>query len=138
MNSSVKRTGIVFVLALVSTGACRSRSADQPDLGQVSGVVTMDGAPLAGVQVSFAPSEGRESHGITDAEGRYELIYIGRTKGAKVGSHRVYVTTPIEDESDPDARKIQETIPAKYNKDTILTAEVTAGKNTVDLELESR
>ena len=92
--------------------------------------------PLARV----APDEGRGSHGITDSEGKYELIYIGKTKGAKVGNHRIFVTTPVdeEDDSDPEAQQVKETIPAKYSKDTTLTAEVKSGKNTCDFDLKSK
>ncbi len=98
----------------------------------------MDGAPLSGVEVSFAPAEGRASQGITDSEGKYELIYIGKTKGAKLGSHKVYITTPIEDESDPDAQMIKEVVPAKYNKNTTLTTMVEPGKNPIDFKLDSK
>jgi len=98
----------------------------------------MDGAPLANALVSFAPEEGRASQGITDSEGKYELLYIGNTKGAKVGSHKVYVTTYVEDDSDPDAQNIKETVPEKYNKATTLTADVKDGSNTFDFALESK
>ena len=138
MKSSSKAIWLVLALALVSTSACRSAPSDQPDLGQVSGVVTMDGAPLANAQVSFAPDEGRASQAITDSEGKYELTYVGKTKGAKIGSHKVYITTYIEDDSDPDAQNIKETIPEKYNKATTLTADVKDGKNTFDFALESK
>ncbi len=138
MNLSAKGIWIVLAIGLVSAPACRSKPGDQPDLGTVSGVVTMDGAPLAGALVSFAPAEGRASHGVTDPEGRYELLYIGSTKGAKVGPHNVHITTYVADDSDPDARNIKETIPAKYHKDTILTADVKEGNNNCDFKLESK
>lgn len=138
MKLSPTGIGFVVALTLVSTSACRSTPSDQPDLGKVSGVVTMDGAPLAGAQVSFAPEEGRASQAVTDSEGKYELIYIGKTKGAKVGSHKVYITTYIEDDSDPEAQNFKETIPKKYNKATTLTANVEEGSNTFDFELKSK
>jgi hypothetical protein len=138
MKLSTIGVWLVLAITLISTSACRSKPSDQPDLGKVTGVVTMDGAPLSGVEVSFAPAEGRASQGITDSEGKYELIYIGKTKGAKLGSHKVYITTPIEDESDPDAQMIKEVVPAKYNKNTTLTAMVEPGKNPIDFKLESK
>lgn len=138
MKLSSKGIGIIVVVTLMLTSACRSKPSDQPDLGQVNGTVTMDGAPLAGALVSFAPDEGRASQAVTDSEGKYELIYQGNTKGAKVGSHKVQITTYIEDDSDPDARKIKETIPAKYHKETTLTADVKSGKQTIDFPLESK
>lgn len=138
MKLSRTGIGLVVALALVSTSACRSTPSDQPDLGKVSGVVTMDGAPLEGALVSFAPEEGRGSQAITDSEGKYQLSYIGDTMGAKVGSHKVRITTYIEDDSDPEAQKTKETIPKKYNKETTLTADVKEGSNTFDFKLESK
>lgn len=138
MKLSSKGIGIIVMVALMSASACRSKPSDQPDLGKVNGTVTMDGAPLAGALVSFAPDEGRASQAVTDSEGKYDLIYQGKTKGAKVGSHKVHITTYIEDDSDPDARKTKETVPVKYNKETILKAEVKSGSQTIDFPLESK
>ena len=135
-----RRIGLWATVALMLASVGCSGSGDQPDLGRVTGTITMDGSPVAGKQVAFSPDEGRGSHGITDSEGKYELMYIANTKGAKVGPHKVYITTPgnEEDDSDPDAVPVKETIPAKYNKSTTLTADVKAGKNTFDFDLESK
>ena len=134
-----RRIGIWATVALMLASVGCSKSGDQPDLGKVSGTITMDGSPVVGKQVTFAPDEGRGSHGITDSQGKYELMYMADTKGAKVGNHKVYITTPTneEDDSDPDAVLVEETIPAKYNKSTTLTADVKSGKNTFDFQLES-
>ncbi|MCR9231751.1 MAG: hypothetical protein NXI29_12120 [bacterium] len=49
-------------LSLCLTVGCGdSAGSDQPDLGTVSGVVTMDGKPLPAVTVTFTPTEGRPS-----------------------------------------------------------------------------
>ena len=40
-----------------------------PDLGDVSGTVTLDGRPFAKAHVAFEPGMGRQSIGITDGEG---------------------------------------------------------------------
>ena len=44
-------------------------SSDEPELGTVTGSVTMDGKPLANVWIGFAPTEGRASMAITDKDG---------------------------------------------------------------------
>src|SRR5262245_49070668 len=42
---------------------------DRPELGYVSGTVTMDGEPLVGVIVTFKPEQGRPAVDVTDADG---------------------------------------------------------------------
>ncbi|HET6572813.1 MAG TPA: hypothetical protein VFG68_04365 [Fimbriiglobus sp.] len=70
-----------------------------PDLARVSGVVKLDGKPYPNAVVSFQPigggdmNPGKGSMGVTDANGRYELLYDGRTKGAVPGKHAVRIST---------------------------------------------
>lgn len=134
------------VAAILVVSGCSSTPADQPPLGRVRGKVTMDGQPLAAVDVVFAPETGRPSMATTDAGGRYDLWYINRTMGAKVGRHKVFIR-PTDMPSDgvsadgssggaPAAPPPK--IPSKYNKRSTLTAEVKAGSNTIDFALESK
>jgi len=110
--------------------------AEVPELGTVSGTVTVDGNPLEGVVVTFQPvAGGRSSVGATDAEGRYSLSYTNEADGALIGMHKVMVTTPSESDA-PDPSGIEkDPIPAHYNTKTTLEKEVKAGDNTIDLEL---
>ncbi len=124
--------------------------SDQPELGQVTGTITLDGKPLSGTAVVFQPDNGRPAKGITDAEGKYELTYIRQTKGTKVGPNRVEIT-PSEDGEVEESENADEesksatkrsnsgkpTIPARYNVRSELKADVKAGKNTFDFHLES-
>lgn len=62
----------------------------------VSGTVTMDGKPEAGIQVAFGPkpvgdnlSPGPYSLGVTDENGEFELESRYGNRGAIVGPHRV-------------------------------------------------
>lgn len=62
----------------------------------VEGTVTVDGAPVEKVAVSFTPiggqgTAGPGSSGVTDAQGRFSLRTIGdrRVTGAVPGKHRV-------------------------------------------------
>ena len=126
------------IVALFSLLCGGCGAANLPGLGFVSGTVTLDGQPLENVLVSFAPENGRPSTGITDSSGNYELNYIRDTKGAIPGTHRVRITTLQEAPSDQDpTAAVQEKIPAKYNVNTTLTAEVNADENTFDFALES-
>lgn len=140
------RLTMAAVVAAVAcmAGGCSWRPADQPPLGRVRGVVTMDGRPLSGVDVVFCPEKGRPSVATTDAAGRYDLTYVNVTKGAKVGRHKVSISpTDLAGGDAPSARRVPQptarvTIPAKYNSRSTLSAEVKAGSNTIDFPLESR
>lgn len=142
-------------LWIVSLSLCGCGSAsDQPELGQVTGTITMDGQPLVATVVVFSPDNGRPSRGKTDAEGKYELIYIGETRGAKVGHHRVEIAPNEEgeDESEIEAATVGEDVsaptspvkpektrvPARYNTNSELEADVKAGENVFDFKLESQ
>jgi hypothetical protein len=73
----------------------------------VSGVVTLDGQPLPGVQITFdrpelSPNENIGYVGRTDAEGRYSLRPIlGEGSGVPPGKYRVSLTTAVADPSAP-------------------------------------
>ena len=126
---------VAFFVLLFASGCS---SGDQPELGEVSGTVTLDGKPLSGVWVGFAPTEGRSSMALTDAQGHYELMYLDATPGAKVGSHKVAITTPQEDEFGGQVKNFKELVPPQYNAKTILTAEVKSGSNTIDFPLTKK
>lgn len=100
--SSLRRPapGALLVVAclVATTTGCGRRS----DVGRVSGVVTLDGTPLAGALVTFQPTTGgAPSHALTDATGRYDLQYSRSVAGARVGDHEVTITTL--DKGNPDA-----------------------------------
>ncbi len=110
---------------------------DLPELGYVSGTVTMDGKPLAGAIVEFhSEAGGRPGVGVTDAEGKYELQYTGGVEGSKVGPATISITTEWPEGEPPEGES--ETIPQKYNSKTILKETVEAGNNTFDFNLESK
>ncbi|WP_417386363.1 hypothetical protein [Gimesia sp.] len=121
----------------IATGCGDSGGSDQPDLGTVTGVVTMDGQPLANVTVTFSPENGRPSIARTDEAGNYELGYLAETKGAVIGKHTVSIITPQENPT-PPGQVYKDPIPAKYNDQTTLSADVKEGANTFDFQLESK
>lgn len=126
-------TALVSIGPILALG-CGARSGDQPELGLVTGRVTLDGQPVEGVVVAFVPKPGRASTGLTDKNGNYALTYLGRVMGAKVGAHRVVITTPGQD--DPDLA-VEERIPKQYNSESTLSEEVKPGRNTFDFDLKS-
>jgi hypothetical protein len=133
----------------------------------VSGTVTLDGQPVEGANVAFAPKGegGRAATGITDAEGKFTLTTLEAGDGAMPGSYGVTVTkksggsagfvdprdqggemTPeqmkaVMEAAEGGAQKSKDELPAKYaSADTSgLTADVSdSGGNDFTLELTSK
>ncbi|MBA2114854.1 carboxypeptidase regulatory-like domain-containing protein [Bremerella alba] len=126
-------------VTVISLAGCGQNTG--PALGQVSGTVTLDGKPLSNSMVSFYPDAGgRSAHGITDKSGKYLLQFTGMKNGALVDTHKVKIETGIqlsESETGPKPKKVSQ-LPARYNKETELTAKVERGSNTFDYDLQSK
>jgi hypothetical protein len=138
---------VAVVAAVMICGAgCQPTSRVAP----VSGRVTLDGKPLAGVHVSFEPiapegklDAGGGSYAIADADGKYKLLMVdgGRT-GAVVGKHRVQFTarSQVPDDVDLPVRPPPSVmVPDKFNRNSTLTFDVPAdGTSAANFELESK
>jgi hypothetical protein len=112
-------------LIVVLTVGCQPAG---PELGLVSGRVTLDGQPLEGARLMFQPDGNKPpSVGVTDKDGHYDAFYKRDVDGALVGNHTVRIR--IADKP---------VIPAKYNDNSELQREVKAGKNEIDFELTSK
>lgn len=107
--------------------------SDRPDLGSVTGMVTLDGQPLPNAWVTFIQKGFRPSSDKTDANGRYELNYIRDIKGAALGTH----TVKIELETPESAPSGIQQLPARYHVDSQMEREVKEGTNVFDFELAS-
>jgi len=134
---------VVLVCSTLLISGCGSAVDDAPETGTVTGVVTLDGAPLEEALVQFQPESGRTSSGTTDSEGKYELDYTASLKGAKIGKHSVSITTFLAPEGNLEDKEVQklvkkERLPDQYNKKTTLTADVEAGQNTINFDLKSK
>lgn len=98
----------------------------------VSGVVLLNGKPLADASVSLTPvvsdkaTYGPGSHGITDATGRFTLkVSTHNAKGALVGKHTVRISLADAPKGDPGgAHLTKELLPARYNSKSELVFEV--------------
>ena len=116
-------------------------------IASVSGRVTLNNTPLANAAVTFQPiategsgNPGPGSGAITNADGHYTLVLIGKqTQGAVVGWHKVRITLvpPPSDPTNDQPPQVQQ-LPARYNVDTELEWEVTEnGTTTADFPLTS-
>ena len=131
----MKRIYLTLAITISGTAAALTGcggAGDRPELGMVTGVVTIDGDPLPNAVVMFKPEGKRSSRGFTDSQGRYELIYLRDIRGATTGSHRVIIDRVPQKESGKYQR-----LPDCYNIETELTAEVEPGENLFDWELFS-
>ncbi len=138
------RCGIVLFCGMLLTclGCGGGGAEDYPDMGRVSGTVTLGGSPVSGASVSFQPTEagGRASSAITDSSGNYELKYSASMDGAKVGEHAVRISTYQEPGPGEDGElvaAVPETIPNQYNSKSTLKQTVAQGSNTFDFELSA-
>lgn len=127
---------VLIVCIAMCVFGCRSQPEDLPDLGKVSGTVTIDGNKLPNVVVTFAPQAGgRSSSGVTDSNGFYSLGFSAEAQGAMVGNHKVFVSSKVDyDPNDPDGPMVPPAgnVPSDY-ANIIKEASVSAGSNTIDL-----
>lgn len=129
----VRAGGSVVALALLA-------GCGAPKVVPVSGVVKVDGQPCKNVVVRFqpaggedAPDPGHASLAVTDADGRFTLVYDGERPGALVGRHRVRIFPQLDGNTEAtvlDRRMRVEkppTIPAEWNESSTKEYDVPAG-----------
>ncbi len=155
--------GLVLVgIALGVTIGCAGPTSDRPATYPVTGIVTLDGSPVAGAAVTFVPSVGGKSAaGVTDASGKYALTTFEGGDGAVPGDYSVKIVkyeggevggeetgegdagmmsadyeAGVESGEDEAAKNL---LPEKYSdaKTSGLKATVTEGENSFDFPLES-
>jgi hypothetical protein len=135
----------IATLAIVLPGC-----AEQLELGKVSGTVTLAGRPLAGVQVIFLPDPAvhrglPRSTGITDEEGRFELLCDDGRPGAAPATHLVMIVdlaldAPVvvrgSDAEDLPRPRSRARVPAVYQSSkTPLREIIELGEQTIELKL---
>jgi len=139
-----------FALISIVIGA-QSIGCSSSKIAPVSGRVTLDGKPLAGVHVGFQPiakagnlNPGGGSYAVTDSSGQFTLLLVeGEQPGAIVGQHRVEITAKSEappaniDFAKRPPPKVF--VPAKYSQGSELRFEVPSGGTTAaNFELKSQ
>ena len=150
IRSLLRLTVTTTVLALFAlTQGCSSDDGAAPplEMGKVTGTVTLDGKPLAGVEIIFAPDEGGgSSSGATDDAGNFSLEYSGGGRiGAVVGTHTISFRDDGEEMSadgDPlpgGGEEGRGSIPQKYVEGmSTIKRDVTSGEQSIILELTSK
>ncbi len=138
----VRSCGTVLTLILVI--GCGSAARTVP----VSGVVTLDGKPLANAHVAFQPeaakgsaNPGMGSFAMTGPDGSYTLHTADTDQpGAVVGTHRVEINLKVEADDRPNVgRPPPKNLPAKYNRQSELQFKVEPGGTTAaNFDLKSQ
>jgi hypothetical protein len=153
MNTTRKAVVVILPVALLLADipGCGTR---KPGVLPVTGVVTLNGKPVANAAVMLMPSESRVSElpasGITDQQGGFKLTTTNVGPGAIPGNYGVTVIKKETSGSRPDtfglssgiaAGGIQEKwiIPKKYStpNESGLKVEVKPGLEPLRLELQS-
>lgn len=128
-------------LTILSLSAIASGCSKQnPNRGQVTGTVEVDGQPAANGSISFTPIDGNTAGtGGAIVDGRYVVdANIGPSKVAinipkVVGERKLYDT--------PDSPKMpitEEALPPQYNEQTTLTHDVQPGPNEQNFSLKTK
>ncbi|MEQ8849505.1 hypothetical protein [Botrimarina sp.] len=93
-----------FSIGLAASLGGLSGCGSSPELGRVTGVLTIDGQPYPGGKLLFTPvarsesvDAGRAAFGIPDTEGRFELSTFAQGDGALVGEHTVQFLRGADD-----------------------------------------
>ena len=131
---------LISTLLFCFSGCTGGSGEAVPELADVSGVVTMDGAPLVNAKVIFEPQETtgnarrRASSATTQEDGSYNLDYNEDASGASLGKHRVAIIKLTDNPEDAG----KQLVPTKYNDKSELTADVKADGNTINFDLKSK
>jgi len=152
------------LLSLALVAGCGPSTAGQMKTNPVKGKVTLNGAPIAGAQITFFPLDKGvpAALGVSDAEGNYVLQTYAPNDGAVAGNYKVLVTKsapssgPAEVAHDPTGAGGLagppashsgpkggagagggSALPEKYSKsDTSpLSTSVKEGENTYDIQM---
>lgn len=106
-------------------------------MAPVTGVVTLDGKPIAGLEVNFEPTgdttDRTTATGYTQQDGSYALVYPGYKTGAPLGD---YIVRIAGGESLDDGTVVR--VPSKFNRESELKKTVTSGENKFDFELTTK
>lgn len=125
-----------FGFALLAVGICLVGCSGD-SMAPVKGVVTLNGKPVAGLEVNFEPigdpADRTTAIGYTQQDGSYSLAYPGFKKGAPVGD---YIVRIAGGESLDDGTKLR--VPPQYNTESTLKETVVAGENEFNFELTSK
>lgn len=127
--------GLWFACVMGGWLAIVGCSSSGPKTYEVSGNVTFNGQPVSEGAIMFLPADKSiNPQGGIIKDGAYKLR-------AEAGSYSVQITAtrPVPGKKGPMGEDaVEQYIPANYNEQTTLNAEVKASENQLDFPLTSR
>ena len=128
----------VFCLVVGSALILAGCGPGGPTTYQVSGTVTFDGTPVADGDIIFRDAAGQEkSYGGKIAAGKYSFESSPGNKKVEITAMR-QVPGEWDTTSNPGSKEplMEQYIPAQYNTESTLTAEVSSGTKTIPFDLK--
>jgi hypothetical protein len=124
--------------AAVLCTACAGCGDDEAPKYDVSGEVTLQGQPLQSGTVSFFPADGQgPTAGAVITAGRYTAEVPPGPKKVEIRSPKVVGQRKLFDAPDsPTSDITEEQVPAKYNTQTTLTADIQDDRDDLNFNLE--
>lgn len=131
-------TRIVYA-ALFLTAIC-SIGCEEPNVGHISGLVTVDGQPAQSGSIAFFPVDGRSSTaGSAIENGQYAAKVAPGVSRVEIRVSKVVGQQKLYDTPDsPVQPLLAEALPPRYNDQTELTLDVQAGENVKNWELTTK
>ncbi len=141
----------LLMLTPLLLAGCGGGGNDGPPLGRVTGTITVNQTPVAGLTVYFEPmdtTDGATAMGVTDENGRYTLTSPGNQPGAVVGKNLIRVQGRMASASDEMLAEIAAdqgvtveelkklpVVPPEHNEQSQRVVTVEAGSNKFDFDL---
>ena len=139
------------VLCVAAAGCGGSPTYDGPERAAVIGKVTFSGQPVETGMITFIPEDSSARTVSAAIGGGGYLLSEGH--GPNLGAYKVSISATkqlgdtasaevyVQDEGDGSGRKRrikkpEELLPAKYNTETELKADIKSGSNTFDFDLQ--
>lgn len=131
----VRVLAAAMILPFVAAGC-----AATDGLVPVTGIVTLDGSPVESGSVQFYPTAGdAPTTGAVIANGAFAArVPAGSMKVVIVAPKVVGKRKTSDAPGDPEADVLKESIPAKYNTASTLTADIRPGMPALDFALSTK
>jgi hypothetical protein len=139
MKSAFSTKGLLLLATLAASCGCGSSNSGVEKV-VITGTVTYDGTPIPNGEVRFYPIEGTK--GAVSGGPIRDGAYTAQGKGGvPVGKHRVEIQgfrAAKGSESLPEGGSAEQYLPAQFNENSTLTAEVTPDTENLDFALTSK
>lgn len=111
----------------------------------VTGTITVDGAPTAGISVTLIGEEGAKAMGltgVTDEQGKFQITAAGGYEGAPPGNYRVLLSPPrAEVDYSSGKPAAEKSFPPQYsnpNSAELTTLTVGDGDSEISIDVKTK